>query len=202
LDIAARVLPGKVVGVDFVASQVEGARANAERKGTANVEFQISDCYSLPFEKSAFDRAFSHALMEHLADPSRALREIHRVLKPGGVIGVCSPDWDGLLIAPPSAELDQATEAYAALQARNGGDLRVGHKLGTYLADAGFQEIRMAARYECYPSLDFIGAYLALQLERENDSRSAQTFRRWSRSEGGMFAQAWVSAVGRKVQVR
>jgi ubiquinone/menaquinone biosynthesis C-methylase UbiE len=199
LDIAARVFPGRVVGIDFVASQIERARANAERKATANVEFQTSDCYSLPFEKSAFDRAFSHALMEHLAHPTKALREIHRILKPGGVIGVCSPDWDGLLMAPPSPELDQATEAYAALQGRNGGDLRVGHKLGTYLAAAGFQEIRMSARYECYPSLDFIGEYLALQLERENDSVSAETFRRWSRSECGMFAQAWVSAVGRKV---
>jgi hypothetical protein len=44
------------------------------------------------------------------------------VLKPGGVIGVCSPDWGGFVLAPPSARLSEAIEAYTSLQTRNGGD--------------------------------------------------------------------------------
>ena len=56
----------------------------------------------------------------------------------------------------------------------------------------------MSARYECYPTLGFIGEYLALQLEGAGDMASARTFREWARSNGGMFAQAWVSAVARK----
>jgi len=200
LGIAARVAPGEVVGIDFAPSQVERAKAAASQRGHRNVQFDTGDAYSLPFESGRFDRVFSHALMEHLADPVTALRELCRTLRPGGVIGVCSPDWGGFILSPPSPELSRAVEAYMALQSRNGGDVSAGRKLALHLAAAGCEAIRTAARYECYPSLEFIGEYLAAQLERDGDARSAAVFRDWSRNKEGMFAQAWVSAVGSKPQ--
>ena len=106
LGIAEFVAPGKVVGVDFGVGQIAGTQSSAARRGIANVNFLAADSYSLPFAESSFDRVFSHALMEHLADPLRAVKELHRVLKPGGVIGVCSPDWGGFGLAPPSDELN------------------------------------------------------------------------------------------------
>jgi SAM-dependent methyltransferase len=199
LGIAERVAPAQVIGIDFAASQIEQATANAASATVRDVSFRTADCHELPFEDGHFDRVFSHALMEHLPDPVRAVRELYRVLAPGGVIGVCSPDWGGFLLAPPSAALSHAIAAYTSLQSRNGGDVEVGRKLGVYLASAGFGEVRMTARFECYPSLGIIGEYLALPLEREGDVPSAEELRAWSKSEGGMFAQAWVSATGRKV---
>lgn len=198
LGISKAVHPGPVVGVDFGASQIERATARATTEAVANATFRVADCYNLPFEDNAFDRIFSNALLEHLSDPVCALKELHRTLKPGGVIGVCSPDWGGFLLAPPSAELACAVEAYTSLQTRNGGDVHVGRKLALHLAAAGFESVQMSARYECYPSREFIGEYLSLQLEQKGDVRSAQTLRDWSRVEDGMFAQAWVAAVGWK----
>lgn len=198
LGIAARVSPGKVVGFDFVESQIERATSRVQQGGVTNVSFQTADCYRLPCADYSFDRVFCHALMEHLTDPVRALREFHRVLKPGGVVGVCSPDWNGLLVAPPSQELTTALDAYADLQDRRGGDLRVGHTLGEKLATAGFVNVQMSARYECYPSLQFIGEYLAFQLEREGHSDSGRLIREWSQNSDGLFAQAWVSALATK----
>jgi hypothetical protein len=121
-----------------------------------------------------------------------------RVLKLSGVIGLCSPDWGGLILAPPSEDLDRAIGAYTALQSRNGGDVQVGRKLGTHLTTAGFQDVRLAARYECYESVDLIGEYLAAQLERSNDAGSAKVLRQWCKGKGTMFAQTWVTAVARK----
>lgn len=198
LGIAERVFPGRVVGIDFGPSQIARAAAAAATISQTNVRFQTADCNSIPFDANSFDRVFSHALFEHLSDPVCALTELHRVLKPDGIIGLCSPDWGGFILSPPSAELSRAVIGYTKLQNKNGGDVEAGRKLGVYLAAAGFEVVQMSARYECYPSLDFIGEYLALQLEREGDAPSAETFRIWSQNAGGMFAQAWVSAIGRK----
>jgi SAM-dependent methyltransferase len=164
------------------------------------LRFETGDAYSLTFESGRFVRVFSHALMEHLPDPAAALRELCRILIPGGVIGVCSPDWGGFILSPPSPELSRAVEAYTAMQSKNGGDVRAGRKLGRHLVAAGFAAVRISARYECCPSLEFIGEYLASQLEREGDAQSAATLRDWSQEKEGMFAQAWVSAVGVKPQ--
>lgn len=198
LGIAGLVSPGQVAGVDFGLSQIERARANAANTRTRNVTFQTADCYSLPFPDNSFDRVFSHALLEHLAEPCRAVSEMYRVLKPGGAVGVCSPDWAGFVLAPPSQELSEVIEAYTSLQTRNGGDVQAGRKLGVYLEQCGFSGIQMSARYECYSSLPMIGEYLALQLEQQNEARHALTLRQWSQREGGLFAQCWVSCVGQK----
>ncbi len=168
---------------------------SAKARGIHNADFQQADCYSLPFEDARFDRVFSNALMEHLTDPVRAMREMLRVLKPGGVIGVSSPDWAGFVLAPPSDALTSAVAAYTTLQTRNGGDVNVGRKLGSRLTAAGFDNVQMSARYEVYSSRPLIGDYLALQLERAGDSTSAATFREWSQQPGGMFAQCWVSCL-------
>ena len=198
LGIAQLVSPTEVVGVNTGESQIMRAKESAVNKGLWNVSFVAASCYGLPFEDDSFDCVFSHALLEHLAEPHRALKEFHRVLKPGGRFGVCSPDWGGFVLAPESSELTAAREAYTALQGRNGGDVMVGRKLGSYLSEAGFTSVRMTARYESYTSLVFIGEYLAAQLERAGSGREAETFRVWSQSPEGLFAQAWIAAVGQK----
>ena len=179
--------------------QIEKATAAAANAGASNAEFRTAGAYALPFDDAAFDRVFSHALLEHLAAPQRVMNEMVRVLKPGGHLGVCSPDWGGFVLAPPSDALAQAIDAYTTLQTHNGGDVYAGRKLGSHLQMAGCAEVHMSARYECYPSLAFIGEYLALQLEQAGDLPSATTLREWSQAEGGMFAQCWVSCTARKV---
>ncbi|MEO2034360.1 MAG: class I SAM-dependent methyltransferase [Planctomycetaceae bacterium] len=194
VGLARRV--ASVHAIDLAASQTEIARQYAEREQLQNVTFKTGSCYELPYDDQSFDRVFSHALLEHLGEPVRALAEFRRVLKPGGVVGVCSPDFGGRMLIPPSPEVEQAAEAYAQLQSNNGGDLNAGRKLGSYLSEAGFGDIALQARYECYPSLEFISEYLALQLEQAEMSQHAACLREWRQYSPGMFAHTWVSAVG------
>ena len=194
--IAAHIGAGRVIGVDMSESQVQLAARRAVEHGASNAEFRTGNVYALPFADAQFDALFSHALLEHLREPVRAMREFLRVLKPGGVMGVATPDWSGFLVGPPSAALEGALEAFKALQDGNGGDVNAGRKLSQFAFDAGFDAVTLQARYENYRPLSIIADLLTAQLERAGQAEHARTLRAWERTPHAMFAQAWVAFVG------
>lgn len=196
VDFADAVAPAGVLGIDAAADQVDQGRLLAARGGASNVTFGVGSCYQVPAPDGSVDRVFAHALLEHLADPIAALRESRRVLRPGGIIGVCSPDWGGFLLTPPSEAVDAAVRAYQEVQRGNGGDPLAGRKLGMHLAAAGFDDVRVDARYERFTSTTPIAELLAVLLGQAGHDDHARSVRSWSeRSDGAMFAEAWVSAV-------
>jgi SAM-dependent methyltransferase len=196
--IAARIAQGSVVGVDMDESQVRLAAANAAARGVANVSFRTGSAYDLPFADASFDAVFSHALLEHLSQPVKALREFQRVLRPGGVAGVCAPDWGGFLCSPPTQEIQAALRAHNEIQNRNGGDTLAGRKLLGMMLEAAYVETRTQARYQNYDDLSDIAGAIAVQLEHGGQHAHAEAIRAWAKRPVGMFAQAWVSCVGRK----
>ncbi len=195
LGLAALVAPGAVVGIDAGSDQLAQGERNAAAAGLGNVTFRSGSCYELALADQSFDLVFSHALFEHLADPLAALGEAFRVLKPGGRIGLCSPDWQGFLLAPSSTHVDKALAVYTLRQRSNGGDPYVGRKLGELLAEAGFTDVWSDARYERYQEAQQVTEYLARQLDDSDDKAEARSLRTWAEQPGAMFAQAWVSAV-------
>jgi hypothetical protein len=67
------------------------AEIDADRfawRGITNVTFHAASVYQLPYADSSFDAAFACAVLQHLSTPLTALKELRRVLKPGGVIGI------------------------------------------------------------------------------------------------------------------
>jgi ubiquinone/menaquinone biosynthesis C-methylase UbiE len=77
---------GEVVGVDISAAPLEIARRRAEQRGMKNARFEQADAHHLSFEDNSFDRVTSRLGIMFFADLPNALREMHRVLKPGGRI--------------------------------------------------------------------------------------------------------------------
>lgn len=75
------------VGVDLLPEAVRVARETVVRS-----EVVQADASHLPFDDASFDRLVSHHLVEHLDDLPRALAEWRRLLAPGGVIAVCTPN--------------------------------------------------------------------------------------------------------------
>jgi SAM-dependent methyltransferase len=185
---------GHVIGVDLGESQVQVAKA----RGNPNLSFQVASVYELPFEDEAFDLVFSHALFEHLADPIRGVTEIRRVLRRGGVAGLCSPDWDGFILSPTDDAVEAAISQYRILQEKNGGQTRAGRQLGSWLAGGGLAPEKIQARYECYPDSRVIAEYLAIQLEQTGDPKSGSVLRLWAGLPRTLFAQSWVSAIAVK----
>jgi SAM-dependent methyltransferase len=66
----------------------------------ANVRFEVADPYQLPFPDHSFDAAFAHAVLTHLREPVRALVEMRRTLRPGGIVGVSDWDFGAFLVSP------------------------------------------------------------------------------------------------------
>jgi SAM-dependent methyltransferase len=69
---------------DISQGMVDVLAGNAERLGL-EVEARVADAEALPFEDESFDLVLGHAVLHHLPDLDHAWREIHRVLRPGGV---------------------------------------------------------------------------------------------------------------------
>jgi SAM-dependent methyltransferase len=193
-DLAERIL----IGIVLEQTQIKIVEYEAKVRQLANVRFQQANVYDLESIKETFDSVFSQALLEHLKGPSTAIKKFHWVLKSGVILSVCSPDLGGFLPAPSSNQLNEAIEDYKNLHNKNGGDFFVGSKLSRFFEDTGFDQIEVDARYEVYKSLDFIGQYLALQLEQAGEKTCAQTLKNWMNEPNGLFGQAWVSCVGKK----
>jgi SAM-dependent methyltransferase len=85
LTIAGVVGPsGHVTFTDPTAGMVKAAGAEAERRGLKNIEFHQAGAEKLPFAKNSFDAAVGRLSAMFFSDLSAALREILRVVKPGG----------------------------------------------------------------------------------------------------------------------
>jgi SAM-dependent methyltransferase len=73
----------KVTGVDLTPRSIEISRQHLAVYGERG-DFAISDCETLPFADNSFDVVYSNGVLHHTPDTAGAVREIQRVLRPGG----------------------------------------------------------------------------------------------------------------------
>lgn len=214
--LAEAVAPGLTIGVDLAGEQIEFARADASQRGVANVRFEAQDVYALSYADETFDAVFAHALLNHLYDPVAALREMRRVLKPGGVIGVREPDFAGFLLAPTDPLIDGAFDLYVRFRQDNGGDPYIGRRLREYVRRAGFVRTHGSAAYEYWGTEEETGYIVDVLLaelagprvtrhavqrgwtDGAHFGRIASALRRWGADPDAIWAHAWFEVVGWK----
>jgi ubiquinone/menaquinone biosynthesis C-methylase UbiE len=153
LGLAAIVSPGETVGVDVEPSLVEQARALAAERGVANVRFEVGSAYDLPFPDGSFDAVFANMVLHHLREPVTALREMRRVLKPGGIVGVRDSDYSCMLITPPGSGMEQFFQFYLRVWEENGGSPRAARFMRGWLREAGFTRTEASATVDCNGTL-------------------------------------------------
>ncbi|MFN8662383.1 MAG: class I SAM-dependent methyltransferase [Thermomicrobiales bacterium] len=150
VQVAAVVAPGAVVGIDLESSQFSVGRARAQARSLGNVRFEQASIYALPFPDESFDLVYAHAVLYHLDRPEAALGEIHRVLRPGGLIAVRDSDTRGDIYAPADPHLDRAWELAARVMHDHGGNPGFGAQQRAILREAGFVDIVATASYDAY----------------------------------------------------
>ena len=100
---------GKVIGIDFTPAMIEKARMNAEKLGFNNVEFRQGDIEKMPVTANVADVIVSNCVLNLVPNKDGVMKEIFRVLKPGGHFSISDIVIEGNL--PPA--IKEAAEMYA-----------------------------------------------------------------------------------------
>lgn len=136
----------RFISVDVSEDSLSQAAGRVTEAGLNNVSFQRADIFNLPFEPGHFDHVFVCFVLEHLAEPQKALESLKSVLKQGGSITVIEGDHGSAYFHPRSIYADKAIQCLIELQARSGGDSLIGRRLYPLIVGAGFRDVRVSPR--------------------------------------------------------
>jgi SAM-dependent methyltransferase len=200
-DLAAIVAPGEVVALE-----VSQEAAALTRQGAPGVDVRVGDVHALPFADGEFDVVHAHQVLQHVADPVQALREMARVTRPGGVVGVRDSDYGSFAWWPRLPLLDRWLELYAAAARTNGGEPDAGRRLLEWAHAAGLRDVTAGSSTWCYATPEtrewwgglwadrIVGSDLADQLVREGRATPgeladiASCWRSWAADDDGWFS--------------
>jgi demethylmenaquinone methyltransferase / 2-methoxy-6-polyprenyl-1,4-benzoquinol methylase len=154
LELAGRVGPeGSVIGSDFSEPMLDLAREKAAGRGAGGVRFEWADALELPYDPSRFDAVTVGFGVRNLADLDRGLREMCRVLKPGGravILEITQPTRPPLStfyslwfdrIVPLLGRVAGESDAYSYLP-ESVRSFPVPRELAAKMDAAGFEQIR------------------------------------------------------------
>ncbi len=137
---------GRVVGVDYSAEQLDGARLQAAEAGEEGlVDLRRGDAVDLPLtdgEWGSFDVAHTRFLLEHVAEPLAVVRSMVRAVRPGGRIVLQDDDHDTLRLWPESPGFVELWSAYIEAFKTLGVNPYVGRHLVSMLHQAGAEPRR------------------------------------------------------------
>ncbi|MFE1359673.1 methyltransferase domain-containing protein [Streptomyces harbinensis] len=207
-DLAERVAGdgGEVVALDAAPGVLEQARAAANARGVTNIRFTTGDALALDFPDGAFDVTHAHQVLQHLADPVAALREMRRVTRPGGVVAVRDADYAAMTWFPEVPGLTEWAALYRAVARANGGEPDAGRRLLSWARQAGFTDVRSSAGVWTFATEAERAWWSDLWAERTTASayadravsggyatraeleRVAASWREWGRAADGWFA--------------
>lgn len=135
--LAARAVgeSGRVIGVDMTAEMLHKARENARRGGYAHVEFRLGEIEHLPLADASVDVVISNCVINLSPDKPQVLREVFRVLRPGGRLAISDVVATADLPEPVRGDLALYTGCMAGASGID--------DLAAMLAAAGFTGIRI-----------------------------------------------------------
>ncbi len=202
-EFAERV--ARVTATEIGEAELALSRTAAAERGLENVSFAVEDVHALSFADDSFDVVHAHQVLQHVADPVQALREMRRVAKPGGIVAARDADYAGFIWFPLLGELDDWLRLYREAARANGGEPDAGRRLLSWAKAAGFEDVTATASTWCYATEDerawwgglwadrILESALARQLvddrlaTRADLERISAGWRRWADAEDGWF---------------
>ncbi|WP_205683994.1 class I SAM-dependent methyltransferase [Cryobacterium aureum] len=147
-DLAGLV--ARVTATEIGTDELDLTRVTANERGVTNIDFSPANIHALEFDNATFNVAHAHQVLQHVADPVQALREMARVTKPGGIVAVRDSDYAGFCWWPQIPALDTWLELYRAAARANGGEPDAGRRLLSWAHAAGLEEVTATSSTWCY----------------------------------------------------
>lgn len=203
VDFAQHV--GQVTATEIGEAELALSQRLATEKGVQNIDFAVEDVHALSFSDDSFDIVHTHQVLQHVADPVKALREMGRVTKPGGLVAARDADYAGFIWFPLAPELDEWLDLYRGAARANGGEPDAGRRLLSWAKSAGFEEVKATASTWCYATAEerawwggmwadrIIESALARQLVDSGMATTAdlqrisRAWRTWSEADDGWY---------------
>jgi SAM-dependent methyltransferase len=195
VDLAERLSHGLVVGIDNADTAVAATAALGRDRGVNNLTVAASDVYALGFRDDAFDVVHAHQVLQHLADPVRALREMARVCAPGGVLAAREADYAAMTWYPAAGELTRWLELYRQVARVNGGEPDAGRRLTSWASAAGLRQVEATASAWCFASPEDLTWWTqtwADRILRSDFSRQAVARGLSDRAELSRLSDGWL----------
>ena len=162
--------------------------------------------HALDLADDAFDVVHAHQVLQHVADPVGALREMVRVTRPGGVVAARDSDYGHFSWHPASAGLDRWLELYDAAARANGGEPHAGRMLLAWAHAAGATDVVAGSSTWCFADAEDRAWWGSLWADRHHlaprwpaswSTRAGRRRTSWTRSPRAW--RGWAARPGRLV---
>lgn len=139
-DLARRADPGLVIGIDVKESAIKAAEEISKEESIENVQYFKMKAEKVLFPDNSFDMTFARNLLMSVPSPNKVLKEMFRVTKPNGLIGVVSSDGFMSNFYPLTKELRKHLEIIKNIQPSN---VNMGRELFSKLTRLGLKNVRV-----------------------------------------------------------
>jgi SAM-dependent methyltransferase len=148
------------------------------------VDTHVADAQALPFPADTFDGLLANRVLQHLSDPTSAVREMLRVAARGATIAMADPDWETFTVEPSGGRTGQVITSLRMAQVANP---RIGRDLGPLLTAHGACEVAVLPLE--WNMGDYAAANILFRLEETAERAAA------SGAVTPEAAEEWVAAL-------